>query len=160
MRGGGFMSDFLEDFIAVLPMGEDPLNRAVGTLVPGDNIFSSKRNFKLSFQLDGNLVLYTIDSNQIPVDPNQATAYPNAIFATKYWPGPGVISNHDYGPADRCVMQTDGNLVIYNGTKPIWNTATDDSRGEFLRVQCDGNIVIYRADGSVAWHSNTYAGPH
>jgi hypothetical protein len=41
-------------------------------------------------------------------------------------------------------------------TKPVWASNTD-SPGAHLAIQDDRNIVIYAADGSVAWSPNTYA---
>jgi len=57
----------------------------------------------------------------------------------------------------RLVMQSDGNLVIYdiNGT-PKWASGTNGSnRGDaFVVFQGDGNLVIY-SNGSPLWASNT-----
>ncbi|MGW7365240.1 mannose-binding protein [Streptomyces sp. NPDC054841] len=55
----------------------------------------------------------------------------------------------------RMIMQTDGNLVVYNENgKPIWasNTLGDNHRAIF---QPDGNLVIYDASDRVMWASNS-----
>ena len=61
-------------------------------------------------------------------------------------------------------MQTDGNLVLYNGTSPVWGTntyGTPDEEGnvaDYISMQGDGNLVVY-AYGStptVLWSSQTY----
>lgn len=57
--------------------------------------------------------------------------------------------------AYRFVMQTDGNLVLYGPSGPLWATYTR-SDGAYLKTQGDGNLVIYTADGrGVVWASRT-----
>jgi len=67
-------------------------------------------------------------------------------------------SNTNGRPAGVCIMQGDGNLVIY-GPGPdreyIWDTSTYDNPGSRLVVQNDGNVVMYRPDNSVVWATNT-----
>jgi len=40
-------------------------------------------------------------------------------------------------------MQTDGNLVLYSGSKAIWATMTNGYPGAYLSLQDDGNLVVY-----------------
>ena len=113
----------------------------------------------LEFQDDGNLVL------------SDALGWVRWHSAT--WGNPGA----------RLVMQDDGNLVLYaaNGT-PLWFTgwdrgpgAADDTlwsrqqltggqsltsrSGKFtLRVQTDGNVVLYGSDQRALWNTWTFAG--
>ena len=50
----------------------------------------------------------------------------------------------------RLSMQSDGNLVLYNGNRAIYQSGTRDSSGSAkLSFQGDGNLVIYGAGGSV-----------
>ncbi|MEV0160227.1 D-mannose binding lectin [Nonomuraea fuscirosea] len=51
-------------------------------------------------------------------------------------------------------QQKDGNLVLYRGTKPLWNSQTGDSPGAFAAMQEDGNLVVYRGRTAL-WASNT-----
>ena len=49
------------------------------------------------------------------------------------------------------VMQgSDGNLVLYDGGSVLWSSETnaDWNAGAYLVMQDDGNLVLYRADGS------------
>jgi hypothetical protein len=50
-------------------------------------------------------------------------------------------------------MQTDGNFVVYQGTKPLWSTSTGGHPGASLAVQDDGNLVVYGKDKKVLWAS-------
>ncbi len=64
------------------------------------------------------------------------------------------------------VMQTDGNLVLYDGTpgqNPIWATGTwnlpNDRRPTHTDMQTDGNLVLYNDTNQAAWASNSW-GPN
>jgi hypothetical protein len=144
--------DYFRDFLpsnAILPK-PDPINRAHGELQPGDNLFSATRAFRLSFQMDGNLVLYLIDDATLPDDLTKAT-YSTSIWDAKVSGKGGV----------RCVMQTDGNSVIYDATnRPLWNSGTENHPGAFLRMQDDGNIVWHIPNGDVVGTTSTDAGPY
>jgi len=74
--------------------------------------------YYLTLQGDGNVVLY--NSGQVP------------LWAT-----------NTFGrPATHLYFQPDGNLVLYNGSQPLWASNTD-GRGGVLVIQNDGNVVIY-----------------
>ena len=51
------------------------------------------------------------------------------------------------GSGEKCVMQQDGNLVIYdkNG-KPLWHSHTNEKRNAELYISNEGEICIYSAD--------------
>ncbi len=53
------------------------------------------------------------------------------------------------------VMQTDGNFVLYERGKAIWNTATNGKGGNLAAMQGDGNLVVYSTGGCPLWASNT-----
>ncbi|WP_089107897.1 hypothetical protein [Streptomyces hyaluromycini] len=102
------------------------------TLDAGQSISSPDGAFTFAYQADGNLVLYR----------NRDGA-------------PLWASNTPGSSVGVCIMQNDGNLVIYDaGAQPIWATMTQDP-GSRLVVQEDGNVVIYRPDNSPAWATNT-----
>jgi len=53
-------------------------------------------------------------------------------------------------------MQTDGNLVIYGPSGPIWASNTGGTGGaNYLAMQTDGNLVVYQSGGHPVWASNT-----
>ncbi len=56
----------------------------------------------------------------------------------------------------RIIMQTDTNLVIYD-TADIyfWYSAFGTPISCYLQMRNDGNLVIYKNDGSIKWQTNT-----
>ncbi|KAH7689443.1 alpha-D-mannose-specific plant lectins domain-containing protein [Dioscorea alata] len=58
------------------------------------------------------------------------------------------------------IMQDDCNLVLYDRGNAIWSSNTS-GRGSncHLSQQRDGNLVVYKPDGTTAlWSSQTYVG--
>lgn len=55
------------------------------------------------------------------------------------------------------IMQSDCNLVVYEGTRPIWASGTH-GRGSSCRadMQEDGNLVVYDLAGRPLWASGTH----
>ncbi|HEX9066206.1 MAG TPA: CHAP domain-containing protein, partial [Streptosporangiaceae bacterium] len=54
----------------------------------------------------------------------------------------------------RLVMQGDGNLVEYAGSRPVWSSGTAGT-GSVTTMLATGNLVVTASDGSVAWQSGT-----
>jgi hypothetical protein len=82
------------------------------TLNAGDVVFSATRSFKLIFQADGNLVYYAIDDASLPANITVATL-PAAIGQASYLRAAWATGTNGAG-ANQCVMQSDGNLVLYS----------------------------------------------
>jgi hypothetical protein len=55
----------------------------------------------------------------------------------------------------KCSFQTDGNLVVYNGSTPVWNTMTNGKGGSYISLQDDGNLCIYTKDNIAIWTTMT-----
>ena len=53
------------------------------------------------------------------------------------------------------VLTPDGNLVEYDQGSVIWTSMRAGQGTSVARVQNDGNFVIYRADGTLTWQTNT-----
>lgn len=109
------------------------LGTFTGTLGAGGVVNSCDERMYLTMQSDGNLVLY-----QRNVGP---------LWNSGTW---GTA-------ADRAIMQADGNLVVYAGAQPLWDSSTQGSSA-FLAVQDDGNLVVY-GNGRAQWASSTQARP-
>jgi hypothetical protein len=127
----------------------------------GDSVYSPLGGFRLMLQDDGNLVLYVIDDEQIPADitplllhtEDLAQLYHNALWSTRTH-----TFSQKAGPGAYCVMEEDGNFVIYDDDdNPRFQTRTKGNPGAFLRCQDDGNLVIYTRDKKAIWQSMTYA---
>lgn len=52
------------------------------------------------------------------------------------------------------VMQTDGNLVLYHLSTPVWSSYTYHE-GAFAAMQADGNFVVYSSGGTPVWFTST-----
>lgn len=106
-------------------------------LNPGQSIRSNSGKFTLVLQTDGNLVLYK----------NLSTGGQQAMWA----------SNTNGKPTQVCIMQGDGNLVLYDvDGKALWSSNTFHDAGARLVLQDDGNAVVYRTNNSAAWSTNTW----
>ena len=102
-------------------------------LLQAQGLVSGDGSHTLSFQEDGNLVLYHGSSG---------------IWST------GTGSRSPAGVY--LVMQTDGNLVLYDAQhNGIWSSGTQGNPGATLLVQGDGNLVIYSTSGQGVWSSQT-----
>lgn len=48
-------------------------------------------------------------------------------------------------------LQTNGNLVLYQGSTPLWASGTAGRGAARVAMQYDGNLVIYSASGQALW---------
>ncbi|HTU84918.1 MAG TPA: hypothetical protein VMF57_05050 [Solirubrobacteraceae bacterium] len=103
---------------------------------------------QLTIQNDGNVVIYS----------------PRAIWAThtvQTMMQPGDVLRPGwsiYSPSEQLqlIMQSDGNLVLYDGAgKPLWASGTDHHPGAWATMQTDGNLVVYPPSGHALWASKT-----
>jgi len=99
-------------------------------LASGQQIFSPNGKYRLRYQPDANFVLYLGTSTTV-------------LWATnKYLGNPG-----------KALMQSDGNLVTYNGSgAATWATGTYGRTGVWLALQDDGNLVLYQGACTPIWH--------
>lgn len=88
--------------------------------------------YHLSYQGDGNLVIYKNGNN--------------AIWSTKTdGKTPKLLS-----------FQGDGNFVLYGyNPKVVWATYSQGKGGKFIQLQNDGNLVIYTKDNKPIWNTPT-----
>lgn len=102
-------------------------------LLANQSIQSGNGAYKLTFQGDGNLVLYS--------------------------GGKAKWASNTNGESPQCaIMQSDGNFVVYNSSMQAkWtsNTRADANLGSRLIIQNDGNLVIYNTSDQPIWASNT-----
>jgi hypothetical protein len=94
-------------------------------LFAGQSMTSSNGRYRLTYQNDGNLVLYD-DVARIPL-----------------W-----ASNTGGTSAGQAALQGDGNLVVYDAQLVgRWGSGTAGNPNAHVSLQNDGNLVVYRADG-------------
>ena len=89
--------------------------------------------YRLTFQVDGNFVLYN------------PTGQP--IWASNTW------TPND--PSDVLTLRSDGNLVISRRGQTLWSTNTSGNFDAALAFQTTGNVGLYTADFQPLWSTNT-----
>nr|CAD1817667.1 unnamed protein product [Ananas comosus var. bracteatus] len=53
-------------------------------------------------------------------------------------------------------MQTDCNLVLYDGEIAVWSSGTyNQGSGCYAKMQSDGNLVVYGGYNNALWATNT-----
>jgi peptidyl-Asp metalloendopeptidase len=109
-----------------LAMGREPNNRLNPNdeLKRGESLISENGKYELAQQHDGNLVLTKLSDHSKPWS------------SWKDGGGKGGM---------RTVMQgKDGNLVQYDsGNHGVWSSKTAGKKGAWVKLQDDGNCVIY-----------------
>jgi hypothetical protein len=104
------------------------------TLQPGVQLWAANGIYLFAMQGDGNLVEY--NAARKPIWASNTASHAGAF----------------------AVMQTDGNFVVYADQArqhALGATGTNGSGATNLLFQNDGNLVLYRGNGSVAWAGNT-----
>lgn len=118
--------------------GSETLNPA--ETLANEQSIRSANGYEFVMQGDGNAVIY-----------KPAPGGRVAIWAT----------NTGGRPGSYLAMQSDGNLVLYQGGRAYWATGMMGA-GSYLVMQEDGNLVMYRPSGSgrvAVWASNTRQTP-
>ena len=129
----------------------------------GDSLFSALGAFRLTLQMDGDLVLYTIVEEQLPDDVRAVldhTPEVMKLYTTRIWSLRTSVGNERAGQGSYCVMHDDGNFAVYDSDGRIcFESATLGNPGSYLRCQDDGNLVIYTPDSNPIWSSGTHSRP-
>ena len=112
----------------------------VGSLAPGDILCNGFEVYSFAIADNGlpvNRVIMQTDGNMVAYD-----QWGHARWVAPAWHAGWVV-----------IMQTDGNLVIYNASGgAVWASNTAGNPGAWLKVQDDGNSVIYLGDtGRALW---------
>ncbi len=114
-----------------------------GTLQQGEKLESDNGKYFAILQGDGNFVVYSSKNFN-----RRGKDFP--IWSSR--------TNKKGVAPRRLVMQTDGNLVLYDkNNSPQWNSRTNGrGKGPFKAImQDDGNLVIYQANGKHTWATGT-----
>ncbi|MQL74280.1 hypothetical protein Taro_006643 [Colocasia esculenta] len=103
----------------------------------------------LVFDLPLALLLVILGTLSIPSMADQVLYPANSLFTGQ------SLNQGNYA----LTMQTDCNLVLYDGGRAVWASGTN-GRGSSCRVtmQRDGNLVVYNGNGAAVWSSGTARG--
>jgi len=66
-----------------------------------------------------------------------------------------IWATYRYGTHARLAMQGDGNLVVYADQGVLWASNKFGSNA-YLAMQTDGNLVVYDGSGKALWATNVY----
>jgi hypothetical protein len=100
-------------------------------IYPGQAVTSRDGRFALTYQTDGNLVLY---------GPGGVPRWSTQVFSS-----PGYAE-----------MQNDGNFVVYaSDGSPRWASGTHGALNARLVVHDDGNVAIYNTSSAQIWATHT-----
>lgn len=98
-------------------------------ILPGGALSSDSGQYRLTYQTDGNLVLY------------------DDLARTALWQT--FTSGTSPGQA---ILQTDGNFVVYDGVGTAhWDSGTGDHPNAYMLVQDDGDFVIFDSNDQPIW---------
>jgi chitodextrinase len=106
-----------------------PSTLGSGQLLGAGRTILAPDGYKVVMQGDGNLVEYSSSGR--------------ALWA----------SNTNNNPGAYAVMQLDGNLVVYKGSRALWATYTNGRGPSHAVIQVDGNFVVYTNAGRATWAS-------
>lgn len=68
---------------------------------------------------------------------------------------PVWASRTEGSDAEELKMDLDGNLTLLDGRKKLWESDTKGERGAYLTLQDDRNLVVYTDKKKPVWASNT-----
>lgn len=101
------------------------------TIKQGSSLYSPNGAYRLSVEANGRVALYQ--------------------YSTAIWTNNVNVSSTD----TKLLFQQDGNLSVTTGAAVVWKTSVGNYPGSRLCVQDDGNLVIYSAQNTALWSTNT-----
>jgi hypothetical protein len=78
---------------------------------------------------------------------NTGVEVSNGVFQVRHFcsNGTSLVVAHYGSGGSYLRIQSDGNLVLYNSNGSVWASRTSGHDNAFLAIQADGNVVIYNA---------------
>jgi len=115
--------------------------------VTGFNSSATNPNETLTITYGGKTITYTV---KIIANIAVNTLHSGEVMNTNYslTASPFIL-----------IMQTDGNLVLYNNGRALWATGTDGNPGAWAVMQSDGNFVVYSSQNRALWATGTDGNP-
>lgn len=172
MQGDGNLVLYRQDNSVVWQSGTYGQYGATAALQPDGNLVLTTADgqamwHSVTYQYPGATLELQDDANLVLHDPGR----------TPRWDAVGAITNRGerlervvaaLEPTQsvtalwsgmRVAMQYDGNLVVYRPDGGVAWHAGTVVVASRLVMQADGNLVMYAPDGRALWHTNTYAWP-
>ncbi|WP_164874496.1 excalibur calcium-binding domain-containing protein [Rathayibacter festucae] len=118
---------------------------------------------RMVMQNDGNLVIYGANGRALwsSTAPSAPAPTPTPQFGDVLPGGAELRSGQQLVSSNggsRAAMQSDGNFVVYTGSRVRWSAGTSGP-GNRLAMQSDGNAVVYSAANRVLWQTGTSGRP-
>ena len=111
--------------------------------------------YYLSLQDNGNAIIYSAARKAIWATNTAVGVGRTELVAGTELKGGSWLESSD--GHYRLAMQADGDLVVYQGDRPIWSSGTDHGGNGryYLSLQDNGNAMIYSAARKSVWATNT-----
>jgi hypothetical protein len=132
--------------------GVTPYDRASVMHYPQCGGTNSALSYLSTSDLEGATFLYGSRARNAPAFPGGC-----GILPSGYGLGVGQSLSSCDGRF-RLTLQTDGNLVLYQGATALWHTFTYGHPAYGVYMQPDGNFVLYTGLSRPLWH--TYSNGH
>jgi hypothetical protein len=126
----------------------------------GNFVVYSGSTFKWQSGTSGNPGAYLVLSDNGVLSVNSASGTPLWAATGSVVPNETLASNHSITSPNgtyRLTMQSDGNLVEYDGATAAWSSGTSTA-GSTVTMQSDGNFVVY-SGSTFKWQSGTSGNP-
>lgn len=94
------------------------------------------------------------NTETMPSTPWLTTAFNCGVLQSNQSLGPNQPLQSCDGRLE-LLLQSDGNLVVYQGSTPLWASGTAGQSVSIVYMQGDGNLVEYSPSGAPVWASNT-----
>ena len=104
------------------------------------------------------VTLYLDDQGRAKLKRGTITWQTNRAGTDTFTPGTVLSVGqavYDSTAKRKLIMQADGNVVLYSGTKALWSTRTAKKGGHHLSLLKDGNLVLYTSKNKVLWQTKT-----
>jgi hypothetical protein len=125
-----------------------------GHAIWSSDTVGSGTNNRLVMQDNGNLVIYSAAGKVIwTTGSGRGCLLPGMTISS----GARLVSRYqrdNASPTTTFIMEHDGDLVLFYGSKVVWHTKTW-VRGSTARFLTNGNLIVYSPARKVLWSSRT-----
>jgi len=125
------------------------------SLAPNGKLISTDGGHELVFQADGNLVVYNTKTGKATwyTGTNNAGSNPPHVCLTLIMQGDGNLVI--YGNVTRTGLSWKPPHPPVTSYEAIWNSQTGNRPGSYVVMQSDGNLVMYQPEIVPVWQSHT-----